>query len=361
MYHAFLTGCELDECTEFLDAYYLALEDLAFFEVSGDDLHHLQSLIHHFLIGTADRYLTIIGDIYLHAGTCNDLIDGLTTLTYYITDSVGIDLNGDDLGSVLANLCSGSRDSGLHAGIHDEQSCITASCDSAFYDRSGQTVDLNIHLNSGNTFGSTGYLKVHISKEVFQSLDIGQQYEIVIGLAGYQTTGDTCYHLLDGYACCHQGHAGSTGGSHGGGSVGFKGLRYGTNCIRELVLTGQYRDQGSLSQSAVTDLTSSGSAGRLGLTYGIGREVIMMHISLAYFVLIQAIDLLLLGQRSQSTYITDLCLSTGEHSGTMYTGDDIYLCCQRTDLGDRTTIGTLVVLQDHLTNGLLLILIYSLT
>ena len=86
-----------------------------------------------------------------------------------------------------------------------------------------------------------------------------------------------------------------------------------------------------------------------------------MHISLAYFVLIQTIDLLLLGQRCQSTYITDLCLSTGEHSGTMYTGDDIYLCCQRTDLGDRTAIGTLVILQDHLTNSLLLILIYSLT
>ena len=49
-------------------------------------------------------------------------------------------------------------------------------------------MDLNIHLDRGNTFGSTGYLKVHISEEVFQSLDIGQQNEIVIGLAGYQGT-----------------------------------------------------------------------------------------------------------------------------------------------------------------------------
>ena len=111
----------------------------------------------------------------------------------------------------------------------------------------------------------------------------------------------------------------------------------------------------------MTDLTSSGSAGRLGLTYGIGREVIVMHISLAYFVLIQAIDLLLLGQRCQSTYVTDLGLSTGEHSGTMYTGDDVYFCCQRTDLCDCTSIGTLVIFQDHLTNGLLLILVYCLT
>ena len=37
VYHAFLTGCEFDECTELLDAYYLALEDLTFLEVSCDD------------------------------------------------------------------------------------------------------------------------------------------------------------------------------------------------------------------------------------------------------------------------------------------------------------------------------------
>ena len=111
VYHAFLAGCELDECTELLDADYLTLEDLALFEIGGDDLHHLQSLLHRFLVSTADRYLTIIGDIDLHTGTGNDLIDGLTTLSYYITDSVGIDLNGDDLGSILANLCLGSRDS----------------------------------------------------------------------------------------------------------------------------------------------------------------------------------------------------------------------------------------------------------
>ena len=84
----------------------------------------------------------------------------------------------------------------------------------------------------------------------------------------------------------------------------------------------------------------------------------MAYISLAYFVLIQAIDLLLLGQRCQSTYVTDLGLSTCEHSGTMYTGYDVYFCCQRTDLCDCTSIGTLVIFQDHLTNGLLLILVY---
>ena len=70
----------------------------------------------------------------------------------------------------------------------------------------------------------------------------------------------------------------------------------------------------------------------------------MMHVALAYLVLIQAVNLLCLGQRSKSTYVTNLGLSTGEHSGTMYTGNQINLCRQRTNLGNLTTIGTLVVL-----------------
>ena len=86
----------------------------------------------------------------------------------------------------------------------------------------------------------------------------------------------------------------------------------------------------------------------------------MMHISLGCCKLIQAVNLLCLGQRSQSYHVTDLCLSSGEHSGTMHTRNDIYLSCQRTDLLDGTSVGTFVIFQDHLTNGLLLVLIQSL-
>ena len=44
--------------------------------------------------------------------------------------------------------------------------------DFIFNDASGQTVNLNIHLNCGNTFIGTGYLKVHIAEEVLKTLDI---------------------------------------------------------------------------------------------------------------------------------------------------------------------------------------------
>ena len=82
-----------------------------------------------------------------------------------------------------------------------------------------------------------------------------------------------------------------------------------------------------------------------------------MHISLAHFVLVQAVDSLLLGQRRQGTHIADLGLAAGEHSGAMYPGNDVHFGCQRTDLGNLTAIGTLMILQNHLAHGLLLILI----
>ena len=203
MNHAFFSGSELDECTEFLNAYDLALENLAFFKVCGNNLNHLNSLIHHNLVGTAYGYLTVIGNINLYAGTSNNLVDGLASLAYYIANLFRVNLDGNNLGCVLADFCSGSGNGFLHTVVHDEESCFTASCDSAFYDRSCQTVNLNIHLDSGNTFGSTGYLKVHIAEEVFQTLDIGKKYEILVGFTGNQTTGNTCYHLLDGNTGSH--------------------------------------------------------------------------------------------------------------------------------------------------------------
>ena len=86
----------------------------------------------------------------------------------------------------------------------------------------------------------------------------------------------------------------------------------------------------------------------------------MVHVTLGYFVVIQAVQTLCIGKRCQGRNVADLSLSTGEHSGTMYSRNDIDLSCQRTDLSDSTTVRTLVILQDHLTHGLLLKLVYSL-
>ena len=45
-------------------------------------------------------------------------------------------------------------------------------------------MNLDIHLDSGDSFGSTGNLEVHVSEEVLETLDIGKEYKIIIGLTG---------------------------------------------------------------------------------------------------------------------------------------------------------------------------------
>ena len=57
-------------------------------------------------------------------------------------------------------------------------------------------MNLDIHLDSSDTFMGTGYLKVHIAEEVLKTLDIGQNDVIIISVTSYQTTGDTCYRLI---------------------------------------------------------------------------------------------------------------------------------------------------------------------
>ena len=203
MDHAVFVWSQLYECAEVHDADYFTGQNLASLDVGNDVFDDLDCFCDHIFIGTAYGYVAIIGNIDLHAGLFDDLVDDFTLFADNITDLLRI--NGDllDLWSVLANFFSRLGDRWLHAGVHNEQSCFTASCNRTFYDRSGQTVDLDIHLDCCDTVSCTGYLKVHIAKEVLQTLDIGQKYEIIIGLASYQTAGDTCYHLLDRHACCH--------------------------------------------------------------------------------------------------------------------------------------------------------------
>ena len=174
MNHTFFTGCKFKECTEFFDADYLTLEYLTFFKFSCDDLDHLSCLIHHSLICTTDAYKAIICNVNLNTCLINDCVDSLTSLTNNVTNLLRLNLHLDDLRSILSYFFSRLSDSRLHAVIHDVESCIMTSCDCTFYDRSGQTMNLDIHLDCCDTFCCTCYLKVHIAEEIFKTLDICQ-------------------------------------------------------------------------------------------------------------------------------------------------------------------------------------------
>ena len=204
-------------------------------------------------------------------------------------------------------------------------------------------MDLDIHLDCSDSVVGTSYLKVHVAEEVFETLDIGQYQIIIIGLACYQTAGDTCNRFFDRYTGSHQRHGGCTDTCLRSRTVGLESLGYGTDCVRELLLGRKHRNKGTFCQSSMADLTASRSAGWFRLAYRVGREVVLMHVTFGGLELIQSVQFLCFGKRSQCCYVADLSLSTGKHSGTMNTRDNVNLCCQRTDFCDRTAVRTFVV------------------
>ena len=357
MDHSLLAGCKLEECAELLDADNGSVEDLAFFEIRHDHLDHALRFRHTLRIVSADGDTAVVLDIDLYAGALDDLIDGLASLADHITDLLGINGHELDLRCIFVDGRTRLCDCILHHAVHDELAGILAAGNCAFHDGSGQTVDLDIHLNGGNAVMGSGHLEVHVAEEVFQTLDIGQQDKIVIGIARHQTAGNTCNLLLDRNAGCHQCHAACAGRSHGGGTVGFEGLGDRTDGIRELFHARKDRQKGSLSQCTVSDFTAARSSGDLGLTDGVCREVVLVQISLLSDVGIHALNALCLGKRAEGDNVTDLGLSAGEHGGAVHSRNNIHFRGKRADLRDFTAVRTLVILQDHLADGLLLILI----
>ena len=166
MYHTFFSRSKLDECTEFFDAYNCTGEDLTFLEICCDGADHINCLLHLILICTTYGYSAIVCDVNLYICTGNNLVDRLTLLSYHITNLARVDLDLDNLRCVFANLFTWLCNRFGHNLIHDIKSCFSCSCDCFLYDRTCQTMDLNIHLDRCDTLMSTGYLEVHISEEI---------------------------------------------------------------------------------------------------------------------------------------------------------------------------------------------------
>ena len=193
MNHTILVRSQLYECTEIHDADNGTCQNLTRLDVGHDALDDGNCLVDHCLIGAAYRYAAIVLDIDLNAGLLDDLVDYLALLADYIADLLRIDGDLNDLRSILADGLSRLGDNRRHNFIQNVESCLSRLSDCLLDDRAGQTVDLDIHLDGSDTLVSAAYLEVHIAEEVFQTLDIGQNDVIIIGVACYQTAGNTSY------------------------------------------------------------------------------------------------------------------------------------------------------------------------
>ena len=211
--HSLLAGSKLKESTELLDADNLSFQNLILFEIGGDDLDVFLGFIHLRAVRSANGNGSVFVDINLYTRAGDDFIDILSLFADYITDLVRINLDLLDLRRVFVDGWTRSGDCLLHYLGQNILSGFLASGNGFLHDLTGKAVDLDIHLDCGDAVMCSGNLEVHVSEEVFKTLNICEHDIIVVGISGNKAAGNSGNGLLNGYTGSHQSHGRSTDGS----------------------------------------------------------------------------------------------------------------------------------------------------
>ncbi|CAN3989081.1 Guanine deaminase, partial [Dysosmobacter welbionis] len=296
----------------------------------------------------------VVVDVDLGAGVGHDLLDDLAAGADDLPDLGGVDVHGQHLGRVLADLLAGLGDGGQHDLIQDLAPGVIGDVQGLLDDLHGEAVVLQVHLDGGDALLGTAHLEVHLAVEILHALDVDEGGEGAVVVLD-QAAGDAGHRGLDGHAGVHQGQGGAADGALGGGAVGAQHLRHHADGVGELLHRGEHGHQSPLRQSTVADLPAAGGTGGLGLAYGVAGEVVVVHIPLLR-LLPDGVQLLVGGEGVQGADGKHLGLATGEEAGAVGPGQHAHLGGQGPDLVLLAAVHA-VALQKPLLDDLLLELV----
>ena len=329
MDEAVLARGDLDERAELHQAHDAAIVELADLGHEDDIVDALLRSVARGGVGGGDVDGAVVVDVDLGAGIGNDLLDDAAALTDDLADALGVDVHGDHLGRILADLGARLGDAGQHDLVEDLHARVIGDLKGVLDDGHRQAVVLEVHLDGGDALLGTGNLEVHFAVEVLNALNVDERGEVVAVLN--EAAGDTGDGRLDGNACVHQRERGAADGTLRGRAVGGDDLAHDADGIRELVDRRDDRQQRALSESAVADLAAAGAAGGLGLADGVAGEVIVVHIAL-FGLFPDGVELLGGGKRVKRTNGEHLRLAAGEQARAVDAGQDADFGSERTDL-----------------------------
>jgi len=233
----------------------------------------------------------------------------------------------------------------------DVQTTFASLCQSTLEDFVAKTIDLDIHLSSGDTVSGTRYLEVHITEMVFVTEDVGEDRVVRTLVLRDQTHGDTRYGLSDGYTSVTQSERTSTYCSHRRRAVRLEDVGDDTDYVG--VLSWEHALEGAVSEVPMTDLTAADTTLWASVTGREGREVIVEEESFLT-VVEYVVDELLIALRTQRDRRQRLRLTTGEDCRAVRSGQVICFDPDRTDLGGLTTVKALAFVEDSTAHSFLL-------
>ncbi|MNX73713.1 hypothetical protein D3C86_1051220 [compost metagenome] len=343
MDQAVLGAEEVHEGAEVDDLHDLAGVDHAQLGFRGDGLDPGLGGVDLLLVVGGDLDGAVIADVDLGAGLLDDLADHLAARTDHFTDLVDRDLDGFDLGSVLAQL--GARGvHGLRHFVEDVQTTGRSLRQGLLHDLLGDAGDLDVHLKAGDAFRGARDLEVHVAQVIFVTQDVGQDGELARRLQD-QTHGDARDRTDQRHAGVHQGQRRTADRGHRGRAVGLGDLGDQTDGVGEVFLGRQHRTDRAPGQLAVTDFATAGRTHAAGFTHRIGGEVVVQQEGL-FVRARQAVDVLLVLAGAERGDDQGLGFAAREQRRTVGARQDADFRDDGADLVEGAAVDAVSVLDD---------------
>ena len=296
---------------------------------------------------------TVILDSDLSTGVFLNLVDHLALRADDLADLLDRNGGGDDARSELAHL-SRAVDA-LVNDLENRGASFLGLLQSGGQDIGGDAVELGVELQGSDELRGTRHLEVHVAEGILGAQDIGEGLEdvLAINIAGHETHGDAGNRSLQRHTGSEQGQRGGAHGTHGSGTVGTDGLGDLADGVGELFAARQHRHESLLGEGAVADFAALRGTDAAGLTSGVRRHLVVVHVTLGLRTG-QRVDLLLHLEHVQRGDAQNLGLATLEQGGTVHARHNVHLGGQGADVAQATAVDAVVLGQDAATHNLAL-------
>ncbi len=224
--------------------------------------------------GRGDGDGAVFVDVDLATGLFGQRTDHRTTLADHVTDLLGVDLHGVELGGKARHFGIGLTHRFLHLA-QNVHARFFGLRQRDLHDFFGDALDFDIHLQRGDTSGSASDLEVHVTQVIFIAQDVGQHGKAVVFFdQAHGDTGDVCLHR---HAGIHHRQAAAADRSHRRRAVGFGDFRDHADGVGKFFLGRQHGSQGALGQTTVADFAALGRTHATDFAGGKGRHVVVQH------------------------------------------------------------------------------------
>ena len=268
---------QLHEGAEGLDVDHRALELLAHLGLFDNQFDAALGLLAA-RIGRGDEDRAVLLDVDVRAGLLLQAADDLAARANDVANLVHRHVDRDDARRELGQLLARRGDLGQH-GLEYARAPAFGLRQRLGQDVGGQALGLVVHLQSRDAFGRARDLEVHVAQEVLEALDVGQDDVAVAFLD--KAHGHARDRALDGHAGVHQGQRRAAGRGHRRRAVGLHHLGDDADGVGEGLLVGQHRLERAAGQGAVPQFAALRGAHAAGLARAVGREVVVVDVTLA--------------------------------------------------------------------------------